>query len=455
MIAIVGCRILPMTDGGGVVDDGVILVDGRRIAYVGPRETAPAIPDDPETRVIRGEHLLALPGFINAHLHMGLNITKGYVDDLDFKDVLFEILYPAEAAATEEEGYLSALVGGLEALKSGSTTVLDHYHHGARTKRAVEALGLRAELALMALDFDRAHPPARNPDTHWIDRLDPAFGLRELEENVELALAARAEQHPTVSWRIGVNTTDTASDETIRRAVELASAHGLGMHVHLSQSPSEVRFSETRRGCSPVEFLHREGMLELNTAAAHATALSDRDIDLLAASNSFVAHCPVSNAKGGAVMAPIPELLRRGGRAALGTDATPADIIEVTRYASVLNKYASGSTDEMPAWESLRLATIDGARAIGRGHELGSLEAGKLADIVLVDTEQAHLQPMLDVPRTVVYNARGSDVHTVIVDGRIVVEEFRSTLVDEQEILDRYRRLVPGYWERVGFSRRS
>lgn len=451
MILFLGCDILPMTDDGAFQADGAILVDGERIAYVGPRDGVPPELPGEQRRTIDATRMLALPGFIDAHAHLGLNILKGYVDDADFRDLLFEVLFPAEAAVTDEEGYLSTLVGGLEVLKSGATTVLDQYHHGARTQRVIEELGSRAELALMALDFDLASPPPRHPETNWIEDLDASFGLRELEENVALALAGNS-GGGRVTWRIGVNTTDTVTDETMERASALAHQHGLGVHMHVAQSSSELRYSLEHRGCSPVEYLDRVGLLEVNLVAAHATVLSDTDIATLAGSSALIAHCPISNAKGGPIMGPIPKFLSLGGKVALGTDSTPADMIEVTRHTSVLNKLTSGSIATMPAIQALRLATIEGARAIGRGHELGSLEPGKLADLILIDTDQAHLAPMVDVVRTLVYNARGSDVRTVMVGGEIVVENSHSTRLDEEDLLARYRVAASGFWARTGLE---
>jgi 5-methylthioadenosine/S-adenosylhomocysteine deaminase len=449
VILILGCDILPMTDDDEFWPDAAILIVGDRLAYVGPRSGIPPEATGRDVRVIDGRHRLALPGLINAHTHLGLNIFGAFVDDTDFRDELFEVLYPAEADMTATEGGLSALVGGLEVLKNGGTTLLDLYHHGGRTREAVTALGSRAELALMALDFDLAAPPPRNPRTGWIEDLDPSRGIRELEENVEFALTAQPGDR--ITWRLGVNTTDTVSDETMERASALAHEHDLGVHMHVSQHQGEVNFSLERRGCTPIEYLDRVGLLDVNLVAAHATVLPGSDVTILARSKAAIAHCPISNAKGGPIMGPIPRFLAEGGKVALGTDSTPADMLEVTRHASVLNKLMTGSVETISATQALRLATIDGARAIGRGHDLGSLEAGKLADLILIDTDQAHLVPMIDVPRTIVYNARGADVRTVVVGGDIVIDNSTSTRIDEERTLALYREAAAGFWTRRGF----
>jgi 5-methylthioadenosine/S-adenosylhomocysteine deaminase len=431
-----------MTPARAVIHDGAILVENDRIAFVGPRRDLPEIVG--EHRRIDASGQVALPGLIDAHTHLGLTILKGYVEDMDFYDELAEVLHPSEAAMTAEEGYLSRLIGGLETMKAGATTILDLYHDGASTARAVEALGVRAELALMTLDFDLAQP-RRVAQPPGGMHLDSRFGRAELDENIALA---RRDWGDRITWRVGVNTTDSVTDRTMIDAVQLAHDHGLGMHMHVSQSPWEVEYSHAHRGCSPVEYLRRIGGLDLNLAAAHATALSDSDLAILADSSAFIAHCPISNAKGGPVAARIPEFLELGGAVALGTDAAPSDMLEVVRHSSVVHKLVTRSVRTMSAWQSLELATISGARAIGRDDEIGSLEVGKLADLILIDLDQPHLQPAVDLVGTLVYNARGSDVTTVIVGGEVIVEAGRSTRIDESAMLARFTEVAWDFWHR-------
>lgn len=450
MILIEACSILPMTDDNVFYEDGAILVDGNRLQYVGPRNSLPPL-DSTKVERINAAGMLAMPGLINAHLHMALNITKGFVEDIDFKDILFEILYPAEASLSEEEVYHSCMIGGLEALKQGATTLIDQYHHGKITETVIKELGVRAELSLMAQDFDLAHPPKRNPRTGWIEELNPDYGLRELDENLRLARDSLKQEASLIRWRIGINTPDTVSDITLEEASRVAHKEGLGAHIHLAQSAMEQKFSIEHRGCTSVEYLDRIGLLDLNLIAAHATVITDHDVDLLANSRAVIGHCPISNAKGGPVIAPIPLLMEKGARVALGTDSTPADMLEVVRYTSVIHKLPSGLTTTMPALRSLRLGTIDAARAIGRGDEIGSLEPGKLADLILIDTQKPHLQPLENVPATIVYNAHGTDVSLVMVDGRVIVRNSIHTLINESNILGAFRRLAHTFWKKVNF----
>ncbi|MCC6147820.1 MAG: amidohydrolase [Anaerolineaceae bacterium] len=451
MILIDGCSILPMTEDGKYYKDGAILVDGKHIVYVGPRKDIPTLSLKEPLETIHAAGMLALPGLIDAHIHMTLNITKGFVEDVDFKDILFEVLYPAEANLSSEEVYYACLVGGLEAIKQGATTLIDQYHHGQITESVVNKLGVRAELSLMAQDFDLAHPPKRNPKTGWIETLNPDFGLRELDENLQLAKNSIARKDALIKWRIGINTPDTVSDITLKEASRIAHSEGLGAHIHLAQSAMEQRFSMEHRSCTSVEYLDQIGLLDINLIAAHCTVLEERDVDLLAKSQAVIGHCPISNAKGGPVIAPIPLLINRGAKVALGTDSTPADMLEVIRYTSVIHKLPSKLTTTMPALQALRLATIDAARAIGRDSEIGSLEPGKLADLILIDTAQPHLQPMENISSTIVYNAHGTDVSFVMVDGRFIVKNHRHTLIDEENILSYYRKLAHDFWKRVNF----
>jgi len=441
-----------MTDNDQYYSDGLILIEDNRIIYAGPRIKLPQLTGEMVIEKIDGTGKIALPGFIDAHLHMALNITKGFVEDIDFKDILFEVLYPAEASLRGEEVYYSCLVGGLEALKQGATTLIDHYHHGDITEEVVHKLGVRAELSLMAQDFDLANSPMRNKKSGWIENFYPEYGMKELEENLRLAKAALRRNDPLIRWRIGINTPDTVSEITLVEASEIMQREGLGGHIHLAQSKSEQLFSRNRWGCTSVEFLNQIGLLDTNLIAAHCTVLTNKDIDILASSKTIIAHCPISNAKGGPVIAPIPDLLAKGAKVALGTDSTPADMLEVIRYTSIINKLPYGDTTVMPALQALKLATIDAARAIGRETEIGSLEPGKLADIILIDVMQSHLQPMEDIPCTLVYNAHGRDISMVIVDGRIVIRNGFHTTIDELDVLKTYKSIAQKFWQRNGFS---
>ena len=452
MILIQGCSILPMTDNAILIRDGAILIDGRRLTYVGPYTGLPPLPEGEPRQVIAAGGLVAMPGLINAHLHMALNFTKGFVEDLDFKDILFEVLYPAEASLDETEVYYSALVGGLETLKQGATTVIDQYHHGPINARVVTELGVRAELSLMAQDFDLRYPPARNPSSGWIETFNPDYGLRELEENLRLARQQADTPESRIRWRLGVNSPDTVSEETLREASRLAHREGLGVHIHLAQSQMEREHSRRRWNKTSVGFLDEIGLLDVNLMAAHCTVLTDEDVQLLARSQAVIAHCPISNAKGGPVIAPIPALLEQGANIALGSDATPSDMFEVTRCAAMIHKTTTGLTTTLPALQALRLATIDGARAIGRADELGSLEAGKLADVILLDIYQPHLQPFYAPASTLVYNAHGTDVRWVIVDGQVVVRDGQHEWIDEARVLEDYSHLAESLWKRVGFD---
>jgi 5-methylthioadenosine/S-adenosylhomocysteine deaminase len=441
-----------MTDNAVFIRDGAILIEGRQLVYVGPADNLPPFSNGEPKQVIQANGLLALPGFINAHLHMALNITKGFVEDVDFKDILFEVLYPAEASLNEEELYYSALVGGLEALKQGSTTLIDQYHHGQINTRVINDLGARAELSLMAQDFDLKKPPVRGSSSGWIEKFDPDYGLKELEENLILARQAQKKHDSRIHWRLGINSPDTVSEVTLREASHIAHSEGLGIHIHLAQSKIEQDFSKMRWAKTSVEFLDEIGLLDVNAIVAHCTVLTDHDIELLTGSKAIIAHCPISNAKGGPVIAPIPTLIEKGAKIALGTDTTPSDMLEVIRWVAVLHKTTTRLTTTLPAMQALRLATIDGARAIGRGEELGSLEPGKLADVILVDINQPHIQPFQAPASTLVYNAHGTDIRWVIVDGQIVVRESEHCWIDERKVLEKYVHIYEKVWKRAGFD---
>jgi 5-methylthioadenosine/S-adenosylhomocysteine deaminase len=278
---------------------------------------------------------------------------------------------------------------------------------------------------------------------------DERIGARTLGEALALADAWQGKADGRIGVQLSPHAADTCSDALLRRVGEASRRHGLRVNTHLAQSRTEVEKVRARSGKSPAEVLDDAGLLHDRLIAAHCVYLDDADIARVGRSGMTVAHVPKGNATGGMV-APTPKLRRAGARLALGTDNMHADMIEVMRWALVIGRIQEGRiTDDWQPTTALRMATLEGARAMGVDRDLGSLVAGKKADLVAVDFRRPHLTPMTSALGNLVHTAHGRDVEMVMVDGRMVVEGGRATLVDEEEVRRTAADAARALWRRA------
>ncbi len=369
-------------------------------------------------RVISGKDQLVIPGFINAHTHLAMVLMRGYADDLPLRRWLAEEIWPLEAQLTDEDVYWASLLGIAEMIRSGTTCFADMYFHMDVVAQAVKESGIRALLAYGIIAPELG------------DKL--AQELRVTEEFVE-------RHHGTAEGRIRTAVAPhapyTCHPAVWQRAIELAQQHQLIIHTHLSETRGEVQEALQRWGKTPVAYLESLGVFEAPVLAAHCVHLADGDIRLLAEHDVNVVHNPTSNLKLASGVAPVKRLLDSGVNVALGTDGASSnnnlDLLEEIRLAALLQKGILEEASALAAPEALKLGTERGAWALG-WNEIGRIEVGKRADLAILDMGRPHWVPQYEVISNLVYSAQAADVRTVIIDGRIVMEDHEIQTFDEE-----------------------
>lgn len=409
-------------DGGAVaVRDGALVAVGRRDDVVRAVEA--------DERVDLPDHLL-MPGFVNAHTHLSMAVFRGFTDDLDLADFLGRIV-PAEAsvldAATVATGTAAAAT---ESVCGGVTSALDMYFFPESALAAATEVGLRAVSGPVVLDDEGIH----------------SLGPAALVDDPETWLRA----HPArTGWRPAVapHSVYAVGRDRLVHAAGLAAAHDAVLHIHAAETDAEVAACVEANGRRPVELLDDLGLLGARTVVAHGVHLTAHEIERLAATGTTVAHCPASNLKLASGVAPVPELLDAGVNVAIGTDGAATsndlDMFGALRLTALLHKGVGGDPTVVPAHRAVRMATAGGARALGLDDHLGELRVGALADVVAIDLDRPHLQPVYDAASAVVYAAGRGDVTDVWIGGDRVVRDRRPTRVDLRRVTDALALLRP------------
>lgn len=382
--------------------------------------------------VLSGAGKLVLPGFVNAHTHLAMVLMRGYADDMPLQRWLEEAIWPTERKLTAEDVYWGSLLGIAEMIRSGTTCFADMYFHMDAVARAVEASGMRALLEYGLVAPEPGERVARE--------------LRMARTFIEQFHGAA---HGRIQTSVGPHAPYTCHPSLWEGALDLAQQRQLIIHTHLAETRAEVENARKQWGKTPVEYLEHLGVFQAPVLAAHCVHLSAHDIQILAEHRVSVAHNPGSNLKLGSGFAPVQKLLDAGVNVALGTDGASAnnnlDMLEEIRLASLLQKGILEEATALPAPLALRLGTTNGARALGLQEEIGTIEPGRRADLIMLDIEEPHWIPNYDPVSNLVYAARSADVSTVIIDGRLVMKDREILAFNEAEALAKGRALQGKY----------
>lgn len=416
--------LIPVEPAGVVLEEHALAVDGGRILDLLPAAEA-ARRYLPRQHVPLPAHAL-LPGFVNLHTHAAMTLLRGYAEDLPLSRWLAERIVPAErrlvSPAFVHDG---ALLACWEMLRGGVTCFSDMYFHPEQTGRAAMAAGIRAALGMTVIEFPT--PYAADADDYLAKGLAARDALRD---------------EPLLSFTLAPHAPYTISDRTFERVATLSAQLDLPVHIHVHETAAEVADSVARHGVRPLARLHRLGLLDPHLIAVHAVHLTGDEIELLAEHGCNVAHCPTSNLKLASGIAPLARLLAAGVRVGLGTDGAASnnrlDMMGETRQAALLAKAASGDASIIDSHAVLRLATLEGARALGLGDRLGSLQPGKAADICAVRLDEWHQLPCPDPVSQIVHVAGREQVSHVWVGGRSRIREG----LPADDVVTALRRLV-------------
>jgi 5-methylthioadenosine/S-adenosylhomocysteine deaminase len=401
--------VIPVHPAGLVLEDHSVAIDAGRIVAVLPAIEARAAYAAAE-HVTLTDHAL-IPGLINLHTHAAMTLMRGYGDDLPLMAWLKDRIWPAEAkhvsAAFVRTG---TQLAAAEMLRGGITCANDMYFFPEAAADAFASMGMRAAIGLIAIEFPTAY--ASDPD----DYLAKGLALRD------------ARRHdPLLSFCLAPHAPYTVADKTFEKIARYSEELELPVHIHLHETADEVETSLATHGVRPLERLARLGLLGPQTIAVHAVHLTEADIALLARHGASVAHCPTSNLKLASGFAPVARLLEASVNVGIGTDGAASnnrlDMFAEMRLAALLAKGVASRADALPAATALRMSTLDAARALGLETRIGSVEAGKFADLTAVNLARLELQPVYDPLSHLVYVAERTDVSDVWVAGRRVVNE--------------------------------
>jgi 5-methylthioadenosine/S-adenosylhomocysteine deaminase len=444
-ILIKGCAAVTMDDQRRVFPRAAIGIEGTNLAAIGPEV------DGQARKVIDARGCVALPGLINGHTHVYQSLIEGIGYDMHFNPWNWRFLFPIVSKMQPEHAEISALVAALEMIKSGTTTVSDHWYlhtdfdNIRNVAKAFRKSGMRHHVVYGLLDQTFAGERVESEYMTMIKREDALL---------DQATSFIQDWHGkgTTVVALGPGSTEDLSPRLMRKTVEMAHEMDLGVATHVAGWEEIVSQSYKQFGMRDLEYVHSVGLTGPRAIIIHAVWLSDGEINILVDTDSKVVHCPVANMHLGYGVAKISQMLARGVTVGLGTDGAASytyDLFEVMKTAAMLQKVVQIDAEALTAEEALTMATRDGARVLGLS-DVGVLAPGSKADLILVDFQQPHLLPTARIVPKLVYSARGADVVTSIIDGKVVMENRRVLTLDEEDILQQAAAATGDLIQRAG-----
>lgn len=413
-ILIKNVGLIPMDGKEEWIENTNIYIKEDKIFHIGE------IREDIEVeREINGKNRIAMPGLVNSHTHIGMSLLRNFADDMPLHDWLTKKIWPIEANLQAEDVYWGSLLSMVEMIESGTTAFCDMYFFMDEVGKALEESGMRGVLTRGLIEEEGGSQ----------DKLD---------ETRELFNTWHGRAEGRIKVMVAPHAPYTCSPDFLKRSLELAKDLDTGIHIHLSETKKELEDSLKEHGKTPVQHVNDLGLLDIHTIGAHCVHVNDEDIEIMKEKGLFPVNNPSSNLKLASGFAPIDAMLKAGIPVALGTDGSSSNnnlnMFEEMHLASIINKAVTGDAVSVPAIKALEMATINGAKALDWEDQIGSIEKGKKADLILIDTDKAHLYPHHDQISAIAYSTQGSDVDTVIVDGRILMENRQIKTLDVEKI---------------------
>lgn len=427
--------ILTVNPKNDVISNGGIVITDNIITAVTQMDQ---LKDYSADEVIDAKGMVVMPGLVNSHTHLSMTLFRGVADDVPGINWL-PIIWSIEKNINEEHCYIGALLGCLEMIKTGTTCFADQYWFMDKVATAVEEVGMRASLSQGILELN-----------------DPDKGARELQESISFAKKWNNALDGRITCKLGPHSIYSCSPTLLQQTREAADAAGLGIHIHVAEAPNEPGMAKEKHGDTSIEHLNNLGVLKGDVLAAHCVFVNDRDMDIMRKTNTAVAHCPSPMMKYGNDTAPIPELLSKNVTVGIGTDGCGSnnnlDMIEEMRTTSFLHKTVKKDSTILPVPELIRMSTILGAKALGVEKDIGSIESGKKADLIILDYKKPHLVPFHNCPSHIVYSAFGSDVDTMIIDGKIIMKNREVLTLNEVEVMEKAQQAFEELLELGGYT---
>ncbi len=399
-----------------------IYIEGSRIAAIGDKPAGFT-----QDKVIDGKDRLVSPGFVNCHTHSYMAFMRNVADDLSFMDWLFGSIDPIEQQMTDEDTYWGACLAIIEMMKSGTTCFNDMQMNIHQTTRAVKESGMRAMIC-------RGLVGNGNDEAGQI-RLKQAYEERDAAKDCD-----------RLSFALGPHAPYTCDDGFMRIVSGEAKKNGMRIHVHLSESVSEIEQIREKYGCTPIEMADKNGLFDVPAIVAHCVQVTDSDIDILKRKKVSVVTNPASNMKLGNGFAPVAKMLEKGVNVCLGTDGAASNnslnMFHELNLLTLIHKGVNKTPQCVSAREGFRIATINGARALGLEREIGSIETGKKADLAVLNLNTPSLTPRNNLIAGLSYSANGSEVETVIIDGRVTMEDRKILTMDEESVYKKVNDII-------------
>lgn len=399
-----------------------IYIEGDKIAAIGEK---PA--DFVEDKVIDGTDKLVIPGLVNCHTHSYMAFMRNVADDLSFMDWLFGTIDPIEQQMTDEDTYWGACLAIIEMMKSGTTCFNDMQMNIHQTTRAVKESGMRAVIS-------RGLVGSGNDEAGQV-RLAQAYEERDAAKDCD-----------RLTFMLGPHAPYTCDDGFMRIVSDEAKKNNMRIHVHLSESVSEIEQIKEKYGCSPIEMADKNGLFDVPAIAAHCVQVSDEDIAILKEKGVSVVTNPASNMKLGNGFAPIPKMLEAGVNVCLGTDGAASNnslnMFHELSLLTLIHKGVNKTPQCVSAREGFRIATLNGAKALGLESEIGSIEVGKKADLAILNLNTPSLTPRNNLIAGLSYSANGSEVETVMIDGKITMENRKVLTMDEELVYKKVNDII-------------
>jgi 5-methylthioadenosine/S-adenosylhomocysteine deaminase len=434
--------VLTMTgEGVGMIEDGAVAIAGNKIVAVGKTHDLEKEHGDTD-RVFDAMGKAVLPGFVDAHVHTSMSLLRGEGQDVPEIEWMLKTMAPFSRHTTLEHKLKGTSLGVLEALKAGTTCLGEIGGDMAPMAENVFApSGVRAHLANTINEIG----PGSRPDAHKPYIFFEDIGERKLKESIEFIEKWNGSADGRITCMFSPHAADMMGKELLLRVKEEANSRGMMSHIHVAQGGREAIQIKLRYGTTTVRFLDEIGFLDDTIIAAHCHQTTDEEVGILADIGVRYVSCPASIGIIDGITPPLALYLQLGGRsAAIGSDQASGNnshnmLVEM-KVAALLNKTRQRDPTMLPAWKMLRIATIEGAETIGLGETIGSLEPGKKADLVLLDLKVPHMTPVLSTPvrniaPNIVYSARGDEVETVIIDGKVVMEDRKVLTMDEERVI--------------------